>query len=210
MGPAPTSLNTMLPSTSSALYNIPKVAEDGSNWVTYKERMLTAIGARGLMQYVDGWAKQPIPFVLDASQTPLNVAGKPATDTEIEALDDKLDDFYQKDALVKQHIFSTISDRILLHVQNLQSASKIWAEIRKIHEGETELVQVDLHCQLQEMHCKEGGDIHIHFSELMRMHEQLAGIGVIIDECDFYVIVLGSLPKSYLKRFVDLIVALPI
>jgi len=49
--------DSTLPSTTSALFNIPKLAEDGSNWITYKECMLMAIGARGLMRYVDGHAK---------------------------------------------------------------------------------------------------------------------------------------------------------
>src|SRR5258705_1212259 len=198
MGPAPTSLDTMLPASSSSLFNIPKLAEDGTNWITYKERMLTAIGARGLMRYIDGRVKQPIPFALSpATGEPLKADGKPATDAEIEALEDKLDEFCQKNSLVKQHIFSTLSDRLVLQIQILQTASKIWAEIRKIHEGRTELVQVDLRRRLQETRCKEGGDVTIHFSELMRMREQLAGMGAIIDERDYYAIVLGSLPESY-------------
>jgi len=49
MSPDPT-INTMLPSsTSSALFNIPQLAEDGSNWITYKQRVMMAIGAQGLM-----------------------------------------------------------------------------------------------------------------------------------------------------------------
>ncbi len=145
MGPAPTSLDTMLPASSSSLFNIPKLAEDGTNWITYKERMLTAIGARGLMRYIDGRVKQPIPFALSPTTgEPLKADGKPATDAEIEALDDKLDEFCQKNSLVKQHIFSTLSDRLVMRVKNLQTASMIWVEIRKIHEGKTELVQVDL------------------------------------------------------------------
>jgi hypothetical protein len=38
-------MDTTLPSTTSSLFNVPKLAEDGSNWITYKERTLTAIGA---------------------------------------------------------------------------------------------------------------------------------------------------------------------
>src|SRR5882757_4841884 len=198
MGPAPTTFDTMLPSTSSALYNIPKLAEDGTNWITYKERMLTAISARGLMRYVDGRATLPAPFALDPkTQLPITAQGAAPTDAEIEALDDKIDDYYQKDALVKQHIFSTISDRLLLRVQSLLSAWKIWAEIKTIHEGKTELVQVDLRRRLQDTRCDEQGDVRTHFSDLMRMREQLAGMGAVIDERDFYAIALGSLPESY-------------
>src|SRR5258707_15572927 len=97
MGPAPTSLDTMLPARSSSPFNIPKLAEDGTNWITYKERMLTAIGARGLMRYIDGRVKPPIPLALSPTTgEPLKAAGKPALDMEIEALDDKLDEFCQK------------------------------------------------------------------------------------------------------------------
>src|SRR5882762_8154480 len=107
MGPAPTSLDTMLPTSSSSLFNIPKLAEDGTNWITYKERMLTAIGVRGLMRYIDGRVKQPIPFALSPTTgEPLKADGKPATDVEIEVLDDKLDEFCQKNSSVKQYIFS--------------------------------------------------------------------------------------------------------
>src|SRR5258708_5950247 len=138
MVPALTSFDNMLPTTSSVLFNIPKLAKDGTNWITYKERMLTAISAQGLMHYINGQVKQPIPFTIDPSNnTPVRADGKPAMEVEIEALDDKLNEFCQKDSLVKQHIFSTISDRLLLCIQSLQSASKIWAKIHKIHEGKT-------------------------------------------------------------------------
>jgi hypothetical protein len=42
-------MDTTLPSTNSNLFNVPKLAKDGSNWITYKERTLMVIGARHLM-----------------------------------------------------------------------------------------------------------------------------------------------------------------
>jgi len=103
--------DSMLPGTTSALFNIPKLAEDGSNWITYKERMLTAIGARGLMHYVDGHAKRPIPYKVDEKT---GVVSKPdgsiPTQVEVDDLDKKTDEYFQKDALIKQQMFSTITD----------------------------------------------------------------------------------------------------
>ena len=52
-------------SSSSSLYNIPHLAEDGGNWITYKERVFTAIGARNLRKYVDGRATLPAPLALE-------------------------------------------------------------------------------------------------------------------------------------------------
>src|SRR5258705_6180679 len=104
MGPAPTTLDIMLPATSSALFNIPKLAEDGKNWITYKERLLTAIGARGLMRYIDGRTKQPLAFKLDPTGKQLvKEDSKLAMEAKQEAQEDKIDEWYQKDAYVKQH-----------------------------------------------------------------------------------------------------------
>ncbi|OAX31144.1 hypothetical protein K503DRAFT_704152, partial [Rhizopogon vinicolor AM-OR11-026] len=133
MSPASTT-DTTLPGTNSVLFNIPKLAEDGLNWITYKERMLTTIGARGLMRYTDGRKVKPVPFVFDSSTNKYKKPdGSEPTESEVEDLDDKIDEYHQKDSLVKQQIFSTISDQLLLCVQSLGSASKIWDEVCKIH-----------------------------------------------------------------------------
>ncbi|OJA12498.1 hypothetical protein AZE42_13426 [Rhizopogon vesiculosus] len=161
-------MDTMLPSSNSSLFNVPQLVEDGTNWITYKERILTVIGARGLMWYVDGQATKPIPYALDAKTgKPVKPDGMPLTATEIEELDDKIDKFYQKDSLVKQQIFGTITDRLLLRVQKLKVSAKIWAEVCVIHEGKTELVQIDLRRRLQDMRCEEGGDVKAHFGKLL-------------------------------------------
>lgn len=111
MSPDPT-MDTTLPSTNSALFNVPKLTEDGSNWIT------------------DGRAVKPIPFEIDEStQVVMKPDGSTASQTEIDELDKKIDEFHQKDSLVKQQIFSTITDRLLLRVQKLDRASAIWDEM---------------------------------------------------------------------------------
>jgi hypothetical protein len=118
-------------------------------------------------------------------------------EAEVEALDKKLDEFYQKDSLVKQQVFSTITDRLLLRIQKLEVASQIWNKICNIHEDKTKLVQIDLRRRLQETRCRENGDVRTHFSEMLRLHESLAGMGAAIEDRDFYAMILASLPKSY-------------
>lgn len=197
MSPAP-AMETTLPTTNSALFNIPKLAEDGSNWITYKERMLTAVGARGLMRYVDGRAVKPVPFDIDPKTgVAMKPDGSAPTQTEIDEHDKKIDEHYQKDSLVKQQLFSTITDRLLLRVQKLEGAAAMWEEIHDIHEGKTELVQIDLRRHLQDLRCEENGDAKAHLSELLRLRESLAGMGADVEDRDFYAIIVGSLPDSY-------------
>jgi hypothetical protein len=74
-------MDNTLPSTTSALFNIPKLAKDSSNWITYKERTLT--GARGLMRYADGHAVRPVPFIIDeATKQAKKPDGSKPTETD--------------------------------------------------------------------------------------------------------------------------------
>ncbi|PIL31778.1 transcription factor [Ganoderma sinense ZZ0214-1] len=50
---------TSLPVNNTALYSVPKLAADGSNWITYKERILTCMGTRGLMRHLNSTAHHP-------------------------------------------------------------------------------------------------------------------------------------------------------
>jgi len=140
---------------------------------------------------------KPVPYTTNSSRKTVKADGSTATEAEIKELEKKIDEYYQKDSLTKQHIFSTISDRLLLHVQSLDKALKIWEEVCTIHEGKTELVQIDLHRQLQETQCEEGGDVKAHFGELYQLRESLVGMGVSIDDKDFSAIIMGSLPETY-------------
>jgi hypothetical protein len=197
MSPVST-IDTMLPSSNSALFNIPKLANDGLNWITYKEKMLTALGAQGLMRYTNGHKTKPIPFPIDKLTGKVTKSdGTMPMAVDLEELEDKIDEYQQKDSLVKQQIFSTISDQLLLRIQNLDCAATIWAKVCKIHEGKMELVQIDLCHRLQELRCEEGGDMKAHFGEQLCLRELLAGMGASIEDCDFYMITLGSLPESY-------------
>jgi hypothetical protein len=67
------------------------------------------------MCYADGCAVRPVLFVInEATSKVMKLDGSKATQAEIEALNKSIDEFYQKDSLVKQQVFNTISDRLLL------------------------------------------------------------------------------------------------
>jgi hypothetical protein len=96
MSPAATMDNSM-PSSSNSLFNIPQLAEDGSNWVTYKHRMTIVLGARGLGEYVDGTVVRPILITTATSRT-----GITATTEEVKENRREVAEYTQKDYLVQQ------------------------------------------------------------------------------------------------------------
>ena len=56
----PRSSSNMSNSSSVKVVNLPRLAKDSSNWVTYKERTLNNLTSKGLMRHVRGTAHQPV------------------------------------------------------------------------------------------------------------------------------------------------------
>jgi hypothetical protein len=183
---------SMPSSSSSTLFNIPQLAEDGSNWVTYKNRMLIMLRARGLGEYVDGTAVQPILFA-----TATSPSGGTAIPEEVKGNKKEVAKYMQKDFFVQQHIFGTVTDRMMLQISNQTTGAAMWTEIKTLYEGKSALVKVDVRKCMLLARCDEGGDVKAHFGELNRLCQIMAGMGTIVDDADSAAIVMGPLPDSY-------------
>jgi hypothetical protein len=185
-------MDNNMPSSSSFFFNIPQLAEDGSNWVTYKYHMTIALGAHGLGEYVDGMAARPI---LITTATRPNVIT--ATSEEVKENRREVAKYTQKDYLVQQHIFRTVTDRMMLQISHQTTGTAMWKEIRTLHKGKSTLVKADVRKHMLLALCDEGGDVKVHFRELNRLRQIMAGMGAIVDDEDYMAIVMGSLPDSY-------------
>ena len=59
MGPAEPIMTNFTTSKDDTLFHVPKLANDGSNWVAYKTCMKYAIASRGLTEHLDGTLAAP-------------------------------------------------------------------------------------------------------------------------------------------------------
>jgi hypothetical protein len=103
----------------------------------------------------------------------------------------------QKDYLVQQHIFGTVTDRMMLQISNQTTGAAMWKEIKRLHDGKSALVKVDVRKRMLLARCDEGGDVKAHFGKLNRLCQIMAGMGAIVDDEDYAAIVMGSCPDSY-------------
>ena len=78
--------------TSSNQLSILKLHDDGSNWVDYEVKTLIALGSRGLIKHVEGTVRRPTPYPIEDG-IPVSKPGKPATDEEMEAKEEKIEEF---------------------------------------------------------------------------------------------------------------------
>ena len=103
MGPA----LTFEMSTSSANFTIPRLRDDGGNWTDYKVKVESALGARGLLKFVNGTAHTPRGLKI-ISGVAVNTAGDPATDEEIEAAEKRQEEFDQKEYMARHLLQASI------------------------------------------------------------------------------------------------------
>jgi hypothetical protein len=101
--------------------------------------MTIALGARGLGEYVDGTAVRPILITTATSRS-----GITATMEEIKENRREVAEYTQKDYLVQQHIFGTVTDRMMLQISHQTTGAAMWKEIKTLHEGKSTLVKADI------------------------------------------------------------------
>ncbi|KAL7277987.1 hypothetical protein ACG7TL_007940 [Trametes sanguinea] len=131
IGPAVMSFNNTT-TASSNLYYVPELADDRSNWITYKERIYMVLGACSLMRHLDAAA---ITESTTQEETATDSTGPPVYASladedylaKVEAMGAKVNDYEQKEYTTHQQIYGTITDALLLKVKALLSAADIWA-----------------------------------------------------------------------------------
>ncbi|GBE85505.1 hypothetical protein SCP_0800220 [Sparassis crispa] len=220
----------------SHLNIVPKLAADGSNWITYKERMFTVMGSRGLLRHLQGTARRPPnppPFpmpspaqaAMTASTTPATAASTTATTgtgttttsatttpaarqaqssmtpeeylKTVEAAEQKLDEYVQKEYAARQQIYGTISDQLLLRVKKLGTAADVWLAVQNEYESKSDMYSGALRTRLQNTKCEEGADVRAHLDTLAKMREELASMGAPISDADFSAHVFASLLETF-------------
>jgi hypothetical protein len=159
--------------------------------------MTITLGARGLGEYVDGTVLIPLRFVIDSTGVVKDVNGNTKTADEVKENRKEINEYTQKDSLVQQHIFSPITDRLMLQLGSQLTGAAMWTKVKKLHEGKSALVKVDMHKHMLLTRFEEGADVKVHFGELNRICQIMAGMGDVIQEVNYSAIIMGLLPDSY-------------
>src|ERR1700722_16772045 len=178
--------------------SIPKLLDDGSNWVEYRIKAETAMGAQSLELHVDGTARKPSPYAVDAQGTPVLADGKTeASEDQIEAREKQIEIYNKHQYLAKHMLLTSVSPRLSTLIMPLATAKEMWDQIKNDATKKSKLCQVDTRRRLQESQCEEADDMPTHLNKLVQLKNELHGMGAAIPDEDFTTILLGSLPPSY-------------
>ncbi|PCH39712.1 hypothetical protein WOLCODRAFT_116080, partial [Wolfiporia cocos MD-104 SS10] len=132
MSPADT-YDYQLNLSESMTSRIPKLREDGTNWILYKEQFRVAVLAKGLVQFLEGRDREP--------RAP-----------EIPGEDSEADEEYESahDIWIARHqsihmlLFQTLPESLKLWITPLQKASEAWQAVVEEYDDQGKFVQVEI------------------------------------------------------------------
>ncbi|TFK61431.1 hypothetical protein BDN72DRAFT_778188, partial [Pluteus cervinus] len=160
-------------STTSAVkvVNLPKLRDDGSNWTTYKERLINAIKSKGLGRHLAGNAKKPREIVDSSNLLAL-------TEDELEKHLDSVDAFDQKQAQLRDLIYETVNRSTFLQIKDENTAKEVWEKLVSINENKGVMVRTNTLTKLQQIRYVENSSMRVHISNMTELRQRLADMGM--------------------------------
>jgi hypothetical protein len=182
--------------TNTLPSNVPKLDVSGKNWAIYHIHFTCAVQSKGIWSHLDGSTPHPnaAAVVVEGAVQANAAAADAVVDAAVLAT-------WQKDeALALDLLTQCIPDSTVIHTVSQPSAAAMWAEIVCEYTEKGTYAQTELHTKFLESKCPDKGDVHAWLDSLHVQKEELAQVGVAIDEKDFRSTIISSLP-IYLSGF---------
>ena len=159
---------------------VTKLAADGSNWVTYRDRMIITFRGRQ-------WSDHFTNTTTSTAYTTAGVINGRDPDQRWSIDEDMAIDL----------ISNTVPDQVFNRVKAKTTVMEMWNAIKAIHQARSQIATIDLGLKMQGTKLADEGDALAHIKCLQDMREQLAALGKTVDDDEFSSILMGSLPRSY-------------
>jgi transposase InsO family protein len=180
--------------TTNAKINtlLPKLRDNGSNWVLYKERMWDVLVGQDFRKHLmPGRARPPIAPKLTQSMT--DKEKEDAADRYEEAMDN----YSRKESAIRAIILSTIPEKTQQRIIHVRPASATWEKLCSLFEKQSIIVQADILAQLFEVRCGEGEDPLKTLDKIVQLSNEYAAAGGKLKDAETAAILIKAIPKDY-------------
>jgi hypothetical protein len=160
---------------------LPKLAADGSNWGSYRNRMVFHLGC----------CIDPLADHLTNAEVPKSEPGAGAETAEATIR------WKHDDAIVQHCIAVSIPDEVFAVVQRGTSAKDFWDNLEAQFEIKSRRIRAEVMRKLYNQKCRNNDDVRAHLARLFSLREQLFGAGGSISDNDFSYLILDTLPDAY-------------
>jgi len=151
--------------------SIPKLNPHGENWAIFQIRF------QNMMEVKDKWEH------FDGSST------RPADEDEAIEWD-------KEERMAKYLLTQCLPDSTVVWIQRFKTVHEQWVSIVKEYTEKGESVQTEMHHEFMEMKCGAGVDVQQFLSDLRTRCEEMIACGVSIDDNDYQVTIVCSIPKE--------------
>src|SRR5258705_4830866 len=204
MGPADISTSE---NATIKVTQLPKLASDSENWLTYHERVLNAATACGLHRHLVGTTLKPSPIVERAGKFYLTADDKaPLSEEALEKHETSIDSWEQKEAQVRELIYNTVDNASFLQIKGEKTAANLWKKLTSIHGNKGAQFEEYLLGKLQTARYAENEDMRTHLTTMNTLRERLSEIGSPISDVQFNAYIRTSL--SLTTRYQPLLTTL--
>src|SRR6218665_630909 len=107
------------------------------------------------------------------------------------------DDWQRKDEKAQCTISLTVEDNQLVHICNCTSANGMWKQLQKVHERSNLSSKMYLRKKLYKMRLQDDQNMQEYISAVLRLVEQLRGVGEEVSDQQVATLLLCGLPDEY-------------
>ncbi|CAA7262723.1 unnamed protein product [Cyclocybe aegerita] len=203
MSTATTSLSDTLPSS------VPKLDVSGLNWAIFAVRFQDAVEAKGFWGHFIGTDPRPVPAATPTpAPTPATVTAGAATAAVVGAAPPTIGatatptaaeiaamEKWDKDKrAAKSLLTQRIPDSTLMRIHSKKTVFERWSTIVSEYTEKGAYAQTEMRTKFLGSKCPDKGNVREFLDSLATKREQLASVGVDIDEKDYCSTILQSLP----------------
>ena len=153
-----------------------------NNWMPWKRRILAVLRDLDLERYIDEKSTPPRPV-------------KPTEPTSEETK--AIEDWKTGDAKTRTRIELSLGDSEMIHISGAETASQMWKQLKQVKESKGKLGILATRRSLYRAMAEEGFDMIEHISQLRKLQEELHAMGHKVEDEDFIMILITSLPESW-------------
>jgi hypothetical protein len=167
---------------------LPKLAIDGSNWITFRDRLI---------------------WIMESQEWELHLTegSTPAAYTAVGDVNGVTPErrWRTEENAIKLLLGQALPDQIFNQIKSKRTIFTLWEELKSPYENRTEMITTDLGVKFQQIKLDPTKDPRDHFSKLLETREQLASMGKIYSDSEYRAILLTSLPSIYDQTISSLI-----
>jgi uncharacterized membrane protein YgcG len=175
------SSSTPAPSVLSSV----TVKLSNSNFMLWQAQMLTHLRGHSLLGYIDGSIEAPAETIFITTD-----AGRS------EVVNPEYATWYIRDQTVKGGFFSTVTEEVLAHIMNAQTAREAWVILERMFASRSRARVIQIRSQLTSAK-KKGVAAADYFRNMKTLADTLAAIGQPLREEEVISYVLAGLGPNY-------------